>query len=70
MEGGFSLQEAIKCATLNGARLLGLKRMGSIAKGMTVNFIAVKGEPSDLLDSLNRIELMVVNGRCLNKCRG
>ena len=70
MEGGFSLEEAIKCATLNGAWLLGLKRMGLIAKGMTVNFIAVKGGPSDLPDSLNRIALMVVNGRCLNKCRG
>ena len=67
MEGGFSLQEAIKCATLNGARLLGARTIGMIAKGMTADFIAVKGGPSDLPDSLNRIELMVVNGRCLRK---
>ena len=70
MEAGFSVNEAVTCATLNGARLLGLDGIGVIAKGMIANFVAVKGEPSDLPDSLDRMELMVVNGRCLNKCAG
>ncbi len=55
MEAGFSIEEAIKCASLNGMRLLGLEKRGLIAKGMRADFVAVKGGPEGLPNSLNDI---------------
>jgi imidazolonepropionase-like amidohydrolase len=52
MRAGFSLSEAICCATLNGAKLLGLKDAGRLAPGMKANFIAVKGTPACLPEGL------------------
>lgn len=52
MHAGFSLPEAIRCATLNGAKLLGLKDSGAIVPGMKANFIAVKGSPACLPEGL------------------
>jgi imidazolonepropionase-like amidohydrolase len=59
---GLSIQETIRCATLNGARLLGLDKMGLLASGMAATLIAVKGEPNRLPDSLNEIEMILIKG--------
>ena len=55
LEAGFPIEEAIKCASLNGANLLGLERKGLIQKGWHADFIVVKGPPSSLPESLNNI---------------
>ncbi|EFK08065.1 amidohydrolase family protein [delta proteobacterium NaphS2] len=55
LEAGFSIEEAIKCASLNGANLLGLERKGRIQKGWCTDFIVAKGSPSSLPESLNDI---------------
>ena len=55
LEAGFSIEEAIKCASLNGANLLGLKRKGCIQKGWRADFVVVKGPPSSLPESLRNI---------------
>lgn len=59
---GLSIQEIIKCATLNGARLLGLVKAGLLASGMDATLIAVKGEPDRLPESLDEIELILIKG--------
>ncbi|MCG6878939.1 MAG: amidohydrolase family protein [Deltaproteobacteria bacterium] len=65
LEAGFSIEEAIKCASLNGANLLGLERKGRIQKGWRADFIVVKGSPSSLPDSLNNNIRIHADGRFL-----
>lgn len=60
---GYSLTEAIRCATMNGAQLLDLKDTGCLEKGMRATFVAVPSDPSNLPESLNRIECIFINGR-------
>ena len=55
IEAGFSMEEAIKCASSNGADLLGLERRGRIQKGWCADFVVVKGSPSSLPESLSNI---------------
>jgi imidazolonepropionase-like amidohydrolase len=65
MDAGFSMEGAIKCASFNNARLLGLDKKGFIKKGMRADFIAVKGSPSGLPESLSDISLVHVGERFL-----
>jgi imidazolonepropionase-like amidohydrolase len=59
---GLSIQETVRCATLNGAKLLGLEKMGLLASGMEATLIVVKGEPDRLPDSLTDIEMILIKG--------
>jgi imidazolonepropionase-like amidohydrolase len=50
---GIPLEKAIRCASLHGARLLGLEReMGSLVKGMPATFAVIPGPPENLPSSL------------------
>jgi len=62
MTAGFSIQEAIRCATHTGAQLLGLKDLGLLKPGAAATFIAAEGDPSHLPESLNCINAIFVNG--------
>ena len=62
MEAGYSIQEAVRCATSNGAELLGLKNSGRISAGRTANFIAARGDPSKLPGSLDNLHAVLING--------
>lgn len=54
VEAGFSVPEAIKIYTLNGAELLGKERqIGSIARGKQADLVFLKG---DLIKHVNAIE--------------
>ena len=55
LETGYSLPEALQCATKTGAGLLGITDMGSLVPGMPAAWIAVKGGPSNLPDSLDQV---------------
>jgi imidazolonepropionase-like amidohydrolase len=55
LEAGYSIPEAVQCATKTGARLLGITDMGILTPGMPASWIAVKGNPSGLPDCLDRI---------------
>ncbi len=59
---GYSLPEAIRCSSCNGARLLGIEDFGVISKGMAATFLVVKGDPSKLPDSLSAIQAIYING--------
>ncbi|RJQ62181.1 MAG: hypothetical protein C4530_05230, partial [Desulfobacteraceae bacterium] len=58
----FSIAEAVRCATANGADLLGLKDMGRIKPGAKATFLAVKGPPSGLPESLRRTHMLWIDG--------
>ena len=55
LEAGYTIPEAVQCATKTGAELLGITNMGSLTPGMSASWIAVKGSPSDLPDGLNHV---------------
>jgi imidazolonepropionase-like amidohydrolase/pimeloyl-ACP methyl ester carboxylesterase len=64
VEAGFSPIEAIKIATLNGARFLGRDRtIGSIARGKNADLVVVKGDPSSRIEDIENVELVFQDGR-------
>jgi len=65
LDAGFPIEEAIKCASFNNAKLLGLNRKGLIKKGMQADFVVVKGSPSALPESLKDISSIHVGERFL-----
>lgn len=64
---GLSVEEAIRCASRNGARLMKLADRGELTPGMRADFMAVKGPPGGVPESLDRIEHRVIEGRLLAK---
>ena len=67
MEAGFSVEEAVACATSEGARLLGLDReLGRLGRGMPANFIVVNGAPSSLPASLGKVKAVYLRGEKIN----
>ncbi len=55
LDAGFSIEEAIKCASLNAATLMGLDGRGLIKKGMQADFVVAKGHPAELPESLKSV---------------
>lgn len=63
MEAGYSLSDTVRCATLNSAKLLGLKDYGTLEEKKSATFITVKGGPSSLPASLKEIEAVYIRGK-------
>jgi imidazolonepropionase-like amidohydrolase len=65
IEAGFTLSEVIRCAALNGARLLGIDHeIGELKAGMPATLIALKGAPSELPKALkNPLEVYYKGNR-------
>ncbi len=59
---GFSVEEAVRCASWNGARLMGLNDRGLVAPGMRADFLAVQAPPERLPEALNRISHRIIQG--------
>ena len=62
---GFSTEAAIRCASRNGALLMGMDDRGEIAAGMRADFIAVGAPPENVVEALGRIVCVVVAGETL-----
>jgi len=63
VEAGFSVPEAIRIATLNGATYLGLAaRIGSIAPGKDADLVVVAGDPTHTLTDIENVELVFKDG--------
>ena len=62
LESGYPVQEAVQCATLNGAALLGLKEIGWLKTGRSATFVAFRGEPGKLAQNLKNIERVCIGG--------
>jgi imidazolonepropionase-like amidohydrolase len=63
MQAGYSLVEALRCATANGARLLGLPDQGELTAGRQATFVALAGGPEDFPGNLETPAAVVVAGR-------
>jgi len=63
VEAGFTPLEAIKIATLNGARFLGEDaRIGSIAPGKQADLMIVKGNPAAKISDIENVEIVFKDG--------
>ena len=63
VEAGFTPVEAIKIASLNGAKFLGEDaRIGSIAVGKQADLMIVKGNPSAKIADIENVEIVFKDG--------
>lgn len=62
-EVGMPVLEAIKCATVNAADLLGDDSIGSIEKGKMADIIAVDGNPEKDVTSMGRVKFVMKGGK-------
>lgn len=63
VEAGFTPLEAIKIASLNGARFLGEDaHIGSIAAGKQADLMIVKGNPATNINDIEKVEIVFKDG--------
>jgi imidazolonepropionase-like amidohydrolase len=63
VEAGFTPVEAIKIASLNGAKFLGEdSRLGSIAVGKQADLMIVKGNPAMKISDIENVEIIFKDG--------
>ena len=63
-QGGMSPLEALRCATLNGARSLGMDRdIGSLQAGKLTDVIVIDGNPLQDIRKSENVVWTMVNGR-------
>ena len=63
VESGFSPEEAISIATLNGARYLGIDdHVGTVTPGKVADLIVVGGDPSTAIGDVRNVELVFKGG--------
>jgi imidazolonepropionase-like amidohydrolase len=63
VEAGFTPVEAIKIASLNGAKFLGREALiGSIAVGKAADLMVVKGDPSKNIFDIENVEIVFKDG--------
>jgi len=61
--GGFTLAEAIRIATLNGAKFLGVDdQTGSIAVGKRADLVVIDGDPSSRVEDIERMRIVFKDG--------
>ncbi|NDD31083.1 MAG: hypothetical protein EB084_22740 [Proteobacteria bacterium] len=64
VQGGMSPLQALRCATLNGARYLGLDRdIGSLEAGKLADLVVLSANPLDNIRDSEKIDLVMANGR-------
>lgn len=63
VDAGFSPVEAIRIATLNGARLLGIDaRTGSVAPGKQADLAVIEGNPAANISDIENVRIVFRNG--------
>jgi len=63
VEAGFAPVEAIRIATLNGARFLGEEReIGSVDAGKAADLVLVKGDPSARIQDIENVVIVFKDG--------
>lgn len=63
VEAGFSPEEAIRIATLNGAVVLGEdSRIGSLAPGKQADIVIVRGNPAVNIGDIRNVQLVLKDG--------
>jgi len=63
VEGGFTPSEAIRIASLNGAKFLGLDdKIGSIAAGKQADLVVIDGNPAQKIADIEKVTLVFKDG--------
>ena len=63
-QGGMTNYEALKCATINGAKLLGMeKEIGSLKVGKLADLIVIDGNPLLDIRKSEKVIYTMINGR-------
>jgi imidazolonepropionase-like amidohydrolase len=63
VEGGFTAEQAIQIASLNGAQFLKEShRIGSLAPGKQADIVIVKGDPSKNIRDIENVEIVFKDG--------
>lgn len=63
-QGGMSNHQALRCATLNGAKYLGMDhQIGSLEAGKLADLIVLEGNPLDNIRNSESVQYTMVNGR-------
>ena len=60
---GYTLPEIIRCATMNGARLLNIEEFGLLAPKNRASFLVTRGAPSQLPRKLSYLESLYIDGK-------
>jgi imidazolonepropionase-like amidohydrolase len=63
MAAGLGLSQAVRCATLNAARLMRLAGRGALIPGWSADFIVVPGSPDALPETLQTVQAICLAGR-------
>jgi len=62
-EAGMPALEAIKCATVNGAELIGISdKAGSIEPGKWADIVAVEGDPTEDIHAMGQVRFVMKEG--------
>jgi imidazolonepropionase-like amidohydrolase len=63
VEGGFSLAEAIRISTSNGAKFLGeLDRIGTVSEGKQADLVVLDGNPAARVADIRKVKLVFKDG--------
>lgn len=63
VQGGFTPLDAVKIATLNGAKYLGRDaKIGTVAAGKQADLIVVRGDPSQRIEDVENVEIVFKRG--------
>ena len=63
VDAGFSAEQAIEIASLNGAKFMGLAdRIGSIAPGKDADLVVVSGDPAKTIADIEKVEIVFKDG--------
>ena len=63
-QGGMTPMQALRCATLNGARYLGLdKDLGSLEAGKLADLVVLDRNPLDNIRNSDSVRYVMLNGR-------
>lgn len=63
LKAGYSLVETVRCATANGAELLGNSDMAGLRPGVPANFLVARGTPAQLPRKLSYLENIFIAGK-------